>query len=151
MILFLFFGRLWCPICPIATVGRLTQRLAHLGLKPPPWMKKRTGLIMAAMFRSLRDAVLVIDEGNSSRITGLGDDVDALPAELRDLSRRIDALQGVRFDARDIWLREQAEYYLVLAYTELALGQRVATAIEAAQMLVMRAAWMGDAASYRSW
>jgi uncharacterized protein HemX len=54
-----------------------------------------------------------------------------LPIELRALERSIDELQGGRVDARASWLREQAEYYLVLANAELRLGGRIATAIEA--------------------
>ena len=56
---------------------------------------------------------------------------ETLLVELRALDRRIEALQGGRLDARDTWLREQAEYYLVLANTELTLGQRVDNAIQA--------------------
>lgn len=70
----------------------------------------------------------------ASRLTTLGDDVSALPPELRALERRVETLQGGRLDARDLWLREQAEYYLVLANTELTLGRRVATAIESLEL-----------------
>lgn len=56
---------------------------------------------------------------------------EALITEQRALDRRIEALQGGRLDARDTWLREQAEYYLVLANTELTLGRRVDNAIQA--------------------
>jgi uncharacterized protein HemX len=61
-------------------------------------------------------------------------DFEALNSELRALDRRIEAMQGGRLDARDTWLREQAEYYLVLANTELALGRRVDTAIQALEL-----------------
>ena len=59
---------------------------------------------------------------------------EALLSELRALDRRVEALQGGRLDARDTWLREQAEYYLVLANTELTLGRRVSTAIQALEL-----------------
>ena len=59
---------------------------------------------------------------------------EALMSEFRSLDRRVEALQGGRLDARDTWLREQAEYYLVLANTELALGRRVGTAIRALEL-----------------
>ena len=56
---------------------------------------------------------------------------ETLITELRALDRRIEALQGGRLDARDTWLREQAEYYLVLANTELTLGRRVDNSLQA--------------------
>jgi uncharacterized protein HemX len=59
---------------------------------------------------------------------------EALITEQRALDRRIEALQGGRLDARDTWLREQAEYYLVLANTELTLGRRVGNAIQALEL-----------------
>jgi len=58
-------------------------------------------------------------------------EVEPLPAELRALERRVEALAGGQLDARESWLREQAEYYLVLANAELNLGGRVASAIGA--------------------
>jgi uroporphyrin-3 C-methyltransferase len=73
-------------------------------------------------------------EGNSTRVTALSEDVTALPPEIRELERRIETLQGGRLDARAIWLKEQAEYYLVLANTELTLGRRVGTAVDALEL-----------------
>jgi uroporphyrin-3 C-methyltransferase len=73
-------------------------------------------------------------ESNATRVTALGADVTALPPEIRELERRIETLQGGRLDARAIWLKEQAEYYLVLANTELTLGRRVGTAIDALEL-----------------
>jgi uroporphyrin-3 C-methyltransferase len=61
----------------------------------------------------------------------MSNDLAAVPAELRAVNQRVDALQGGRLDARDSWLKEQARYYLVLANSELNLGRRVDTAIEA--------------------
>jgi len=82
------------------------------------------------------------DVGALENIVGLGaadistqrGEFEALVSELRALDRRVEALQGGRLDARDTWLREQAEYYLVLANTELALGRRVGNAIEALEL-----------------
>jgi len=67
-------------------------------------------------------------------LTELRDRVDVLPAEIRAVERRVEALQGGRVDARDTWLREQAEYYLVLANTELAIGRHVETALAALEL-----------------
>lgn len=59
---------------------------------------------------------------------------ESLVSELRALERRVEALQGGRLDARDTWLREQAEYYLVLANTELTLGRRIDNSIQALEL-----------------
>jgi uncharacterized protein HemX len=61
-------------------------------------------------------------------------DFESLASELHALDRRVEALQGGRLDARDTWLREQAEYYLVLANTELTLGRRVDTSVQALEL-----------------
>lgn len=71
---------------------------------------------------------------SETAVEALSDDVDALPVELRALGRRVEALQGGQLDARDSWLREQAEYYLVLANVELGLGRRVGSAIAALEL-----------------
>jgi uncharacterized protein HemX len=79
---------------------------------------------------ALRDDVLAGD----AVVEDVRGDLEILPAEIRALGRRIEALQGGRIDARDTWLREQAEYYLVLANTELAVGRRVRTAVAALEL-----------------
>jgi uncharacterized protein HemX len=71
---------------------------------------------------------------SETAVDALSDDVEVLPVELRALGRRVEALQGGRLDARDSWLREQAEYYLVLANVELGLGRRVGSAIAALEL-----------------
>jgi uncharacterized protein HemX len=52
---------------------------------------------------------------------GMGARVDALPSRFAEIERRLAAVQGGSFDARATLLRAQAEYYLVVANTELAL------------------------------
>jgi uroporphyrin-III C-methyltransferase len=79
---------------------------------------------------SLREALNASD----TKVEGVKSDVEVLPAEIRALGRRIDALQGGQIDARDSWLREQAEYYLVLANSELAVGHHVGNAIKALEL-----------------
>jgi uroporphyrin-III C-methyltransferase len=71
---------------------------------------------------------------SETAVGALSDDVEALPVELRALGRRVEALQGGRLDARDSWLRQQAEYYLVLANVELGLGRRIGNAIAALEL-----------------
>ena len=64
-------------------------------------------------------------------VDSIESEVEALPAEIRALERRVEALAGGRLDAREAWMREQAEYYLVLANAELNLARRVGSAIVA--------------------
>jgi uroporphyrin-3 C-methyltransferase len=90
-----------------------------------------------AALRRLEDEMLALASAVSARdaeIDDIGSDLEVLPAELRALGRRVEALQGGQVDARDSWLREQAEYYLLLAGNELQLGRRVANAITALEL-----------------
>ncbi len=38
--LFLLVGRVWCTVCPLSFVARLTQRLGSLKRPPPGWMER---------------------------------------------------------------------------------------------------------------
>jgi uroporphyrin-3 C-methyltransferase len=90
-----------------------------------------------ALLRRLADEIDAVETAlgqGDQRVTALADDLDALPAEIRAVERRVAALQGGQLEARESWLREQAEYYLVLANTELALGRRIGSAIEALEL-----------------
>jgi len=58
----------------------------------------------------------------------LGERLDTVPARFADLEARLDAVQGGSFDARGELLRTEAEYYLVVANTELTLTRDFATA-----------------------
>ena len=71
---------------------------------------------------------------SDAEVSAMSDDLEAMPVELRALGRRVEALQGGQLDARDSWLREQAEYYLVLANIELGLGGRVNNSIVALEL-----------------
>jgi uncharacterized protein HemX len=90
-----------------------------------------------ASLRRLEDEIQTIRgelSASEAEVNALNDDLEALPVELRALGRRVEALQGGEIDARDAWLREQAEYYLVLANIELRLGRRVGNAIAALEL-----------------
>lgn len=90
-----------------------------------------------ASMRGLENELASIESARSAdraALEGLRDDLEVLPVELRALGRRIEALQGGQIEARDNWLRQQAEYYLVLANTELRLGRRVDSAIAALEL-----------------
>lgn len=90
-----------------------------------------------ASLRSLQDEVDAIRSAlgeSDADVSALRDDLEILPVELRALGRRVEALQGGQLDAEASWLREQAEYYLVLANNELELGRRVGNAITALEL-----------------
>ena len=66
---------------------------------------------------------------------GIAERVDTMPGRFVELERRVDALQGGSFDARSTLLRAEAEYYLAVANTELALlgnWENATTALELA-------------------
>jgi len=90
-----------------------------------------------ASVRRLEDEIGSLRADLDARDAAVDDvrsDLDVLPAEIRALGRRVEALQGGQIDARDNWLREQAEYYLVLANTELGIGHRVGNTIAALEL-----------------
>jgi uroporphyrin-3 C-methyltransferase len=68
------------------------------------------------------------------RARELEDDLDALQPGLAAVNRRVDALQGGNLDARSLWLRAEAEYYLATANTELILAGRWQNAIAALEL-----------------
>ena len=76
--------------------------------------------------------------------TTLGDRLDALPGRFAALEERLDALQGGSFDVRSTLLRSEAEYYLVVANTELTLTRDFASALTALELADGRLAELGD-------
>lgn len=50
LVLFLFVGRIWCTVCPISAVGRISRLVGSMNLTPPAWVKNRSGWIMAFLF-----------------------------------------------------------------------------------------------------
>ena len=76
--------------------------------------------------------------------TTLGERLDAVPGRFADLEARLDAVQGGSFDARGDLLRTEAEYYLVVANTELTLTRDFATALTALELADGRLAELGD-------
>jgi uncharacterized protein HemX len=75
---------------------------------------------------------------------GVSERVDALPSRFSDFERRLDAVQGGSFDARADLLRSEAEYYLNVANTELALSADWDNAITALQLADGRLAELAD-------
>jgi len=78
------------------------------------------------------------------RAATLGDRIDLLPGRFAELERRLDAVQGGSFEARSALLRSEAEYYLGVANTELALGRRWQNAITALELADGRLAELGS-------
>jgi len=66
-----------------------------------------------------------------NRIIDLRTTISDFPQQIGALDQRLDALQGRSLDAREVWLRAEAEYYLVVANTEISLSGRVERAITA--------------------
>jgi uncharacterized protein HemX len=90
-----------------------------------------------ASLRRLEDEIQSIRgelAASGAEVDALSSDLEAVPVELRALGRRVEALQGGRLDARDSWLREQAEYYLVVANVELGLAGHLGNAITALEL-----------------
>lgn len=82
-------------------------------------------------------------DAERERVNGLADRLDALPGRVDALERRVEADSGSS-DARTEWLRAEAEYYLAVANTELALGGRWATAVAALEVADDRLRALGD-------
>jgi uncharacterized protein HemX len=66
--------------------------------------------------------------------TTLGERIDTLPGRLAEIEQRLDTVQGGSFDARATMLRAEAEYYLTVANTELALAGNWEGAITALEL-----------------
>jgi uncharacterized protein HemX len=76
------------------------------------------------------DDVAILRELNTS----LGERLDTLPGRFVALEERLDAVQGGSFDARGDLLRSEAEYYLTVANTELALTNDFESAVTALEL-----------------
>jgi uroporphyrin-3 C-methyltransferase len=85
------------------------------------------------------DDIATLRLGNST----LGERLDALPGRFSELEERLDAVQGGSFDARGDLLRSEAEYYLVVANTELTLTRDFESAVTALELADSRLAELG--------
>ena len=94
-----------------------------------------------AVLRSLDERIAALGEELNASRAELGVRVDRaeallenLPARFAALERRVNAVQGSTREARESLLREEAEYYLTLANTELDVAGRWESAISALQI-----------------
>ncbi len=76
--------------------------------------------------------------------TSLGERLDSMPGRLMEIEERLDAVQGGSFDARAELLRSEAEYYLAVANTELALTRNFESAVTALELADGRLAELGN-------
>ncbi len=76
--------------------------------------------------------------------TTLGERLDTLPGRFASIEQRLDAVQGGSFDARGELLRAEAEYYLVVANSELTLSRDFSTAAKALELADGRLAEIGN-------
>jgi len=129
-----------------AAIG-LQQRDTRNALSSQDSMLVRELEIARRDLQDLEQQIDALDSALDQRddaIADLREDASEFPVELRALERRIEELQGGRVDARESWLREQAEYYLVLANTELRLGGRIGNALEALELADSILRTLGD-------
>ena len=64
------------------------------------------------------------DSGLDRSLKRLGGDLSRIPPRLLEFEERLQAIQGVSYDARRIWMTAEINYLLALANSELALGGR---------------------------
>lgn len=94
-----------------------------------------------ADLRGLEDRLTELgEEGRdaSGVIAQVVERINALPSQFSDLEEQIAAAQGVSADARGLWLRAQADYFLGVANTELTLRGNRGNAIAALELADQR-------------
>ena len=102
-----------------------------------------------ATLRSVEDRIQLLQEaderaGDAAR--ELDRRVQELPGRFQALEQRVNAVQGISDDARRRWIRAEAEYYLALANTELMLGGRWQSAIDALELADAKLRELGNPA-----
>jgi len=68
---FLFLGRAWCSLCPMAFAGSFAQRYAEGRRQVPAWLRDREPLLLAAGFFLILWAEEVADMRHSPIATGI--------------------------------------------------------------------------------
>ena len=91
--------------------------------------------------RGLEDRLAELAEAGqdtSGVIAQVVERINALPSQFSDLEAQIAVAQGVSADARGLWLRAQAEYFLGIANTELTLRASRSNAMAALELADQR-------------
>lgn len=65
------FGKLWCAICPLATLGDLAQKISPLKRVLPRFLREQGAWIMTGLFVALSWAHAVFDIHNTPWMTGV--------------------------------------------------------------------------------
>jgi len=104
-----------------------------------------------AVARASEEAVERLEESvaqsiarNAQSVRGLDDRLESIPGRFADVERRIDAIAGGSFGARNEWLVAEAAYYLGVANSELQLGRRWNNALAALRLADERLREVGD-------
>jgi uroporphyrin-3 C-methyltransferase len=150
------------PRASFASGLALVLALVAIGVTGMLWWQYRafyvsldqTDVVTAQQLERVRAEQRALQDGLKSahddaetlrqRTATLADRIDLLPGRFAELERRLDAVQGGSFDARSALLRSEAEYYLGVANTELALGRRWQNAITALELADGRLAELGS-------
>jgi uroporphyrin-3 C-methyltransferase len=89
------------------------------------------------MTRALEDELAELGEQRQEMVAAIAsivEQINALPVRFSNLEARLAAAQGVSTDARERWLRAQADYYLNVARTELTLRRNRSGAMAALEL-----------------
>lgn len=66
-----FLGKLWCAMCPLATLGDLAQKISPLKRVMPRFLREQGAWVMTGLFVTLSWAHAVFDIHNTPWITGV--------------------------------------------------------------------------------
>lgn len=64
------FGKVWCAICPLATLSDLAQKFSRSALARPGWLRENGAWVMAGLFLLLSWAHTIFDIHGTPWITG---------------------------------------------------------------------------------
>ena len=113
---------------------------------------RETTLVLESVRENVRrvderiDTLRAALDTQRTRDASMADRLDRLPGQLAALEQRIAATQGGSPDTRSRWLRAEAEYYLSVANTELALADKWEAAIAALELADDRLAELANPA-----
>jgi uncharacterized protein HemX len=104
---------------------------------------------LRATVRRLEDELETLDgraQQTADTTQRISERVETYPPRFADMEQRLAAAQGVSSEARELWLRAQAEYFLVVANTELSLREARGAAVTALELADDRLVELGNPA-----